>query len=126
MARISPDQRRVAVVVGFPGDIYVYNLETGTGGQRTFDPEADEIHPLWTSDDELLFASRSSDQPGVYSMPAEGGEATFLGIAGGEFGPPCRTPYLRMEISFSPATPYPTHGRTSQSSILTVRPSSVP
>ena len=88
MARISPNQRRVALVVGFPGDIYIYDLETGSGGQRTFDPEADESYPLWTSDDEFLFASTSSDQPGVYSMPAEGGEATFMGIAGSELRNP--------------------------------------
>jgi Tol biopolymer transport system component len=78
MVRISPDQRRAAVVVGTPGNIWVYNLETGTGRQLTFDEEAEEIYPFWMSDDELWFFSSLEARPGIYSIPAQGGEAVFV------------------------------------------------
>jgi serine/threonine protein kinase/Tol biopolymer transport system component len=78
MVRISPDQQRAAAVVGTPGDIWVYNLDNGTGRQLTFDEDADEVYPFWVSDDELWFFSSREDRPGIYSIPAAGGRAVFV------------------------------------------------
>ena len=58
--RISPDGKRMAVVIGqrdLDGDIWIYDLVRETLSRFTFDPARDDC-PVWTPDGQrLLFAS---------------------------------------------------------------------
>jgi len=88
MARISPDGRKVALVVGPPpiqansnSDIWVYDLQTENARQLTFSPRLDD-GPVWTSDSKQIyfrsFEGGDGNHSGVYSVPAEGGTPTTV------------------------------------------------
>jgi eukaryotic-like serine/threonine-protein kinase len=86
MARISPDGKRIALVVGSvlprsdpAPDIYIFDLETENLSQLTFDPQSDD-GPVWSRDgSRIFFRSYRQDNVGaVYSIPADGGDAKFL------------------------------------------------
>jgi serine/threonine-protein kinase len=75
MARISPDGKRIALVVGstLPAtdplpDIYVYDLETENLTQLTFSPTPDD-GPVWSRDSSTIFF-RAYDETGVASVSA--------------------------------------------------------
>jgi hypothetical protein len=89
-ARISPDGRKVALVVGNalgtqnPSDIWVYDFATENARQLTFD-KADDDGPVWTSDSKRLYFRSFQDgdemHAGVYMVSADGGTPTRVGMS---------------------------------------------
>ena len=87
MARISPDGKKVALVLGnalprsdpLP-DIYLFDLETENLTQLTFDLEVDD-DPVWSHDGRRIFfrSYRDGGDAGIYSIPTEGGAAELIG-----------------------------------------------
>jgi Tol biopolymer transport system component len=87
MARLSPDERRIALVVGSalplsdpPPDIYVFDLETENLAQLTFDSRADD-GPVWSRDgSRIYYRSGAEDESAsaVFTLPAEGGAPDLL------------------------------------------------
>ena len=81
-ARLSPDGRKIALVLGNPipqdsnTDIWVYDLATENSRQLTFE-KGDDDGPVWTSDSSRLyfraFDEGANTGVAVYSMSADGG-----------------------------------------------------
>jgi Tol biopolymer transport system component len=77
---LSPDGRRVAVEVGNPKDIWVYELERGTRTRVTSDAAVDQ-DPIWTPDGaNIVFGStRGGVANDLFSRSADGsGEASLV------------------------------------------------
>ncbi len=72
--RLSPDGKRLAVTLGNPGDIWVYELERNVGTRLTRDP-AYEWTPIWSPDGRSIAysANFSADSLNrIYVTPASG------------------------------------------------------
>jgi len=71
--RVSPDARRLAVVIndGTNQDIWIYDLTRGTSNQLTFDAAAD-FSPLWTPDGEHVVFGSDRQTGGIYWKAADG------------------------------------------------------
>jgi Tol biopolymer transport system component len=70
--RISPDGRRVAVVVGDPGDIWIYDVVRHTRTRMTFAGGSDNA-PTWSPDGtRLAFSSQRSGNGDLYARAAAG------------------------------------------------------
>ena len=86
---LSPDGMRVAVSVREPGseaaDIWVFDVDSGTGTRVTSDP-ADDIAPVWSPDGgRILFASSRSGSHDVYQRASsETGADTVVVEAEGD------------------------------------------
>jgi hypothetical protein len=86
-ARLSPDGRKVAMVVGNPlpadsnTDIWVYDLATENSRQLTFE-KGDDDGPVWTADSRGLyfrsFPEGATTDSAVYSVSVDGGPRTLL------------------------------------------------
>jgi dipeptidyl aminopeptidase/acylaminoacyl peptidase len=83
--RFSPGGNRLALVVSVPPKtvlptrhIWVYDVATGHLRQFTDSPKS-EYDPEWSPDGKrLAFLSDRNEKPGLYVMPADGGEARPL------------------------------------------------
>jgi serine/threonine-protein kinase len=79
-ARLSPDGTKVAIVVGNvlplsdpPPEIYVFDIETESLTQLTFNSGTDD-GPVWSRDStRIYYRSYGESGAAVYSLPAEGG-----------------------------------------------------
>jgi serine/threonine-protein kinase len=81
-ARISPDGRKIATVVGSAlplsdpaPDIYVFDIETENLTQLTFNSDVDD-GPLWSRDGSRIYYRSYddvTDTAAVFSLPADGG-----------------------------------------------------
>jgi len=90
MARISPDGKKVALVVGnavgdgTSTDVWVYDFSTENARQLTFD-KADDDGPVWSSDSSRLyyrsFQDGDENHGGVYSVSADGGTPTRVAMS---------------------------------------------
>jgi eukaryotic-like serine/threonine-protein kinase len=70
--RISPDGRRVAVVVGDPGDIWIYDVVRHTRTRMTFAGGSDNA-PTWSPDGtRVAFSSQRSGNGDLYARAAAG------------------------------------------------------
>jgi TolB protein len=79
-AAVSPDGRRVAMVLSKNGspDIYVRDIDGNNPTQLTRTKE-DESSPCWSPDGRsICFASRASGRAALYIVPAGGGEMRRL------------------------------------------------
>jgi Tol biopolymer transport system component len=76
--RISPDGRRVAVVIGDPGDIWIYDVSRPARTRLTFAPGSDNA-PTWSPDGRrVAFSSQRSGSGDLYAKPASGTGADEL------------------------------------------------
>ncbi|HSS45491.1 MAG TPA: hypothetical protein VLO07_09135, partial [Thermoanaerobaculia bacterium] len=76
--RLSHDNRRVAFVLGDPGDIWVEDLSRHVSTRLTFDP-SDESSPAWSPDDtRILFRSLRSGAGDIFQKVASGTGADEL------------------------------------------------
>jgi serine/threonine protein kinase len=76
--RISPDGRRVAVAVGDPGDIWVYDVARRVRTRLTF-AGADDSAPVWSPDGtRVAFQSGRSGSGDLYAKVASGTGADEL------------------------------------------------
>jgi serine/threonine-protein kinase len=90
MARVSPDGKKVALVVGNavgasnPADIWVYDIATENARQLTFGT-ADDDGPVWASDSSRVYFRSFQDgdetHAGVYWVSADGGEPTRVAMS---------------------------------------------
>jgi TolB protein len=74
-AAVSPDGRRVAMILSKGGspDIYVSNPD-GSGLHQLTSTREDESSPCWSPNGQTLcFASRQTGRASLYTMPAAGG-----------------------------------------------------
>ena len=70
--RISPDGRRVAVVVGDPGDIWIYDVVRHIRTRMTFAGGSDNA-PTWSPDgSRVAFSSQRSGNGDLYARDAAG------------------------------------------------------
>ncbi len=79
-AAVSPDGRRVAMVLSKNGspDIYVCDIEGGNLTQLTHTKE-DESSPTWSPDGQAIgFTSRVGGRAALYTVPVSGGEMRRL------------------------------------------------
>lgn len=77
---VSPDGRRVAMILSKAGspDVYVANAD-GTGLKRLTTTKEDESSPCWSPDGRrICFASRAGGWAQLYTVSAEGGQMTRL------------------------------------------------
>jgi dipeptidyl aminopeptidase/acylaminoacyl peptidase len=91
MARISPDGRKIALVLGNPipqdsnTDIWVYDLGTENSRQLTFE-KGDDDAPVWTPDSSRLYfrslEEGATNNGAVYSVSADGGARTLVAKSG--------------------------------------------
>jgi Tol biopolymer transport system component len=74
---ISPDGRNVAVNRGEPADIWIYELNRGTGLRLTFD-KRNETLPVWSADGRFIVYARieRDGKAAVMKAPVAGGAAT--------------------------------------------------
>jgi Tol biopolymer transport system component len=76
--RISPDGRRVAVVIGDPGDIWIYDVSRPARTRLTFAPGSDNA-PTWSPDGRrVAFSSQRSGSGDLYARAASGTGADEL------------------------------------------------
>ena len=76
--RISPDGRRVAVVIGDPGDIWIYDVARPVRTRLTFAPGSDTA-PTWSPDGtRVAFSSQRSGDGDLYARTASGAGADEL------------------------------------------------
>jgi serine/threonine-protein kinase len=93
MARLSPDGRHIALVVGRIAemrspDLLILDLETGNPRQLTLGRVADA--PVWSLDSKrLYFRSSPTGVSSVYSIAADGGEPELVASP----APPFTTPF---------------------------------
>jgi TolB protein len=83
-ATVSPDGRRLALILSRSGspDVYVADADGGNLRQLTFTKE-DESSPCWSPDGRTLcFTSRVSGRAALYLLPAEGGSMRRLEATG--------------------------------------------
>jgi serine/threonine-protein kinase len=72
--RLSPDVTRLAVTVGNPGDIWVYELDRNVGTRLTRD-SAYEWNPIWSPDGKHLAYCANFTSDGlnyIYTIPLDG------------------------------------------------------
>ncbi len=111
---LSPDARHLAVARTNPdtgkGDIWLYDLEAGTGSRLTFDA-GDDYGPLWSADGRrLIFTSARERGYQPYVKPADGSGAEEQILEwDGDLFPLTATPDGRVLV-FSGNTPA---GRTT-------------
>ena len=77
---LSPDGKRLAVTIGFPGlaDIWIYDLSRGVRTRFTFDP-GNDMAPIWSRDgSSLLWSSNRTggDSFDIYRKPSSGAGST--------------------------------------------------
>lgn len=83
-AAVSPDGRRVALILSKGGspDVYVCNADGSNLRQLTKTRE-DESSPCWSPDGrKICFCSRSGGAPALYTISADGGSMNRLRIRG--------------------------------------------
>ena len=83
-AAVSPDGRRVAMIISKGGspDVYVANLDGSDLRQLTRTKE-DESSPCWSPDGQwICFASKQSGARGLFKVPAAGGSTQRISTAG--------------------------------------------
>lgn len=83
-AAISPDGRRVAMILSKSGspDLYVGNLD-GTNLRQLTTTREDESSPCWSPDGSTIcFSSRMSGRAKLYTIPANGGSMAILRTVG--------------------------------------------
>jgi serine/threonine-protein kinase len=95
-ARISPDGKKIAIVVGSvlpisdpPPDIYVFDIEAENLTQLTFNPDVDD-GPLWSRDGSLIYYrayEEGTDTAAVFSLPADGGTPARVARSETTFNP---------------------------------------
>lgn len=80
-AAVSPDGRRVAMILSKDGNVnlYVGNLEGG-GVQRLTNHRQDDSSPCWSPDGGTLCFSSRSGRSGLYTIPAGGGTPRRLSL----------------------------------------------
>jgi serine/threonine protein kinase len=92
LARISPDGRRVVLVIGKPGaqrhaDLWVFDLDTDNVRQLTFGVPANA--PVWSHDSErIYFRGFPGGLESVYSIAADGGEPEIIASGTPQFATP--------------------------------------
>jgi dipeptidyl aminopeptidase/acylaminoacyl peptidase len=70
--RISPQGDRVAVVLGSPEDIWIFDVSRGVRTRFTFNPERDAV-PVWSPDGlQIIFTSGKSGHAALYHKAANG------------------------------------------------------
>jgi Tol biopolymer transport system component len=72
--RLSPDGRRLIAIRGTSGDVWLFDLERGTGSPFTVEPTNEEV-ALWSKDGQWIFylTTRSDDRKGrLYRKAASG------------------------------------------------------
>lgn len=83
-AAVSPDGKRVALILSKSGspDVYVCDADGGNLRQLTKTRE-DESSPCWSPDGRTIsFCSRSGGAPALYTVPASGGAMKRLRVSG--------------------------------------------
>ena len=76
--KISPDGKFVAVSMGMPSDIQIWDLGSKTMRRLTFD-EGFEITPVWTPNGDRILYTLQTEQGGIYCKNADGtGQAELL------------------------------------------------
>lgn len=80
-AAVSPDGRRVAMILSKDGNVnlYVGNLEGG-GVQRLTNHRQDDSSPCWSPDGGTICFSSRSGRSGLYTIPAGGGTPRRLSL----------------------------------------------
>jgi TolB protein len=82
-AAVSPDGRRVAMILSKGGspDVYVASIDGSGLSQLTKTPE-DESSPCWSPDGQwICFASKQRGARGLFKVPASGGATQRITIA---------------------------------------------
>ena len=81
-ARLSPDNRQVAVELVLEGnrDIWVYDLERNTQPRLTFN-DGQEFFPVWSPDGQWVYYGSTSGDVGIYRKRTDGSGAEELVIA---------------------------------------------
>ncbi|MHC1763508.1 MAG: hypothetical protein AB9869_04260 [Verrucomicrobiia bacterium] len=83
-AAVSPDGRRVALILSKGGspDVYVCNAD-GSNLRQLTNTREDESSPCWSPDGRTIcFCSRSGGAPALYTISADGGSMKRLRIRG--------------------------------------------
>jgi TolB protein len=83
-ASVSPDGKRVAMILSKAGspDVYVCDADGSNLKQLTFTKE-DESSPCWSPDSQTIcFASRVGGRAALYTVPASGGQMKHLVTSG--------------------------------------------
>lgn len=83
-AAVSPDGRRVAMILSKSGspDVYVCDADGSGLKQLTFTRE-DESSPCWPPDGQwICFVSKSKGRRALYRVPASGGEVQRISVGG--------------------------------------------
>jgi len=70
--RISPHADRVAVTLGFPEDIWIYDVPRGIKTRFTFNPAREGV-PVWSPDgSQIVFTSEKAGHPDLYLKAGNG------------------------------------------------------
>jgi TolB protein len=83
-AAVSPDGRRVAMILSKGGspDVYVINAD-GSGLKRLTVTREDESSPCWTADGEsIVFATKVNERRALCKVPAAGGQVQRISTVG--------------------------------------------
>ena len=83
-AAVSPDGRRVAMILSKGGspDVYVSDADGG-GLKRLTATREDESSPCWSPDGQwICFAGKSKGRRALYQVPASGGDAQRISVGG--------------------------------------------
>jgi len=82
---LSPDGKRIAMILSFRGspDLYVADAATGGNLKQLTKTREDESSPCWSPDGRTIcFVSSREGTPGLYLISADGGEMRRLRTAG--------------------------------------------